>query len=377
MTVTTASSESGPQRLRRWLPLAAVLVLSRALVLLGAALAETVLVRNPNLVSGAGGPLVTSLTTWDGWWYLSIVRTGYHVAPLVASYHDYAFLPGWPALVRLLSLPVAGWEGLIAVITANVLFLAGSVLLVRLTEPLFGWSIATRSAGLMALFPFSAAFSMAYAESLFLVLMLAAFLAAERRRPGWTGVFLALATLARLQGVVLLVPLAWVLWERSGRERPTMRWLPLLLGPAAAVGLIVWTIWLTGQPGAYGAAQGAWGRTGLGGDPTGSLGEALAGPLGVVHAINLAALLFAVFLFVFARTDRIPLPYLSIPVMFIAMTVVTGSIQSIGRLILPAFPNYWTLAKRKRWFGRVAWPVISGVLLVVVSALMFAGWLVP
>ena len=37
---------------------------------------------------------------------------------------------------------------------------------------------------------------------------------------------------------------------------------------------------------------------------------------------------------------RIPLPYLMVPAMFIGMTFVSGSIQSVGRLILPAFPNY-------------------------------------
>ena len=96
-----------------------------------------------------------------------------------------------------------------------------------------------------------------------------------------------------------------------------------------------------------------------------------------MHGINLAALLFAVFLFVFARTDRIPPPYLLVPALFIGMTFLSGSIQSVGRLILPAFPNYWILAKRQRWLGRVAWPVISAVLLVGVSTLMFAGWFVP
>jgi len=351
--------------------------LSRALVLLAAWLAENVVTRNPQLSSGDAAPILRSLTTWDGWWYLSIVRTGYHAEPLVGAYHDYAFLPGFPALVHVLSLPVPGFEGLVAVLLANVLFVVGIVLLVRLTEPLFGWATATRSAALMALFPFSAAFSMAYSESLFLVLMLAAFLAVERVRPGWAGIFLVLATVTRLQGVVLLLPVAWLLWERSGRARPSLRWAALLLAPVTAVALYGWIAWLAGDPTAYGSAQGAWGRGGLGGDPGGTFGEGLGGVLALVHAINLAALLFAVFLFVFARTDRIPLPYLAVPALFIGMTFVSGSIQSIGRLILPAFPNYWILAKRGRWFGRVAWPVISGVLLVAVSTLMFAGWFVP
>ena len=56
------------------------------------------------------------------------------------------------------------------------------MLLVRLTAPRFGEAFAFRTAALLAIFPFAAVFSMAYAESLFLVLMLGAFLAAERGR---------------------------------------------------------------------------------------------------------------------------------------------------------------------------------------------------
>ena len=115
------------------------------------------------------------------------------------------------------------------------------MLLVRLTAPRFGAAFAYRSAALLAIFPFAAVFSMAYAESLFLVLMLGAFLAAERGRAVPAGLLLALATLTRLQGVALIVPLAWILWEQAGRPRAIRpSWLALLLGPLAAVGAYAW-----------------------------------------------------------------------------------------------------------------------------------------
>ena len=363
--------------IRRWLPLAGVVLLSRALVLLAAWLAENVVARNPQLTSGDGAPILRSLTAWDGWWYLSIVRTGYHAEPLVGAYHDYAFLPGFPVLLRALSLPVPGFEGLVAVLLANALFVLGLILLVRLTEPLFGWATAARSAALLALFPFSAAFSMAYSESLFLVLMLAAFLNAERARIGWTSVFLVLATFTRLQGAVLVIPVAWLLWERSERARPTARWLLLLAGPAVAAALYAWTAWLAGDPGAYAAAQGAWGRGGAGAVPLGTLAGALSGTFAVIHALNLVVLLLAVFLFVFVRTDRIPLPYASVPALFIAMVFASGSLESVGRYLAMAFPEYWLLANRRSWLGRFAWPVVSGLLLLALSMAAFAGWLVP
>ena len=102
--------------------LAAIVLVSRLLVVLAAVAAEAWSQRNPLLTGGDGAPILRSLTSWDGWWYLGIVRDGYHAAPIAGGYHDYAFLPLFPMLVRLLALPAPGWEGLIAVVAANILF---------------------------------------------------------------------------------------------------------------------------------------------------------------------------------------------------------------------------------------------------------------
>jgi hypothetical protein len=116
---------------------------------------------------------------------------------------------------------------------------------------------------------------------------------------------------------------------------------------------------------------------GLGADPQGSLATGLTGPVALVHAINFTVLIAATFLFVFVRRDRIPAPYVSVPVLFLGMTFLSGSIQSIGRLLLPAFPYDWILAKRNGFVGRVVWPVASAAMLFAVSVLMFSGWFVP
>jgi hypothetical protein len=365
-----------------WRGLAVVVVASRLVVLLAALVGENLVARNSLLTAGDGGPILRSLTSWDGWWYLGIVRDGYHAAPLDGAYQDYAFLPLYPMLVKALALPVPGWEGLVAVLLSNALFVVGIVLLVRLTAPHFGQAFAYRSAALLAIFPFTAVFSMAYAESLFLVLMLGAFLAAERGRAGPAGLLLALATLTRLQGVALIVPLAWILWERAGRPRAIRRsWLFLLLGPLAALGAYAWVIWLTGDAASYAAAQGAWGRSGLGGDATGTLGDALTNTAAVAvlftQAVNFVALIGAMFLFVFVRRDRIPPPYVSVPALFLGMVFLSGSIQSIGRLLMPAFPYQWILAGRRGIGGRWIWPAVSVTLLFLLTTVMFAGWFVP
>ncbi len=353
--------------------LIAAIAASRLIVLLASLLAEGVVVRNALLTSGDDAPILRSLTAWDGWWYLGIARDGYHVAPLVSGYHDYAFLPLWPALIRLLSWPWPAYAGLVAVLLANALFVVGLALLVRLGEGVVGRDRALLGAALLALLPFSAVFSMAYGESLFLCLSTGAFLAAERDRRSLAGVLVGLAALARLQGAVLAVPVWLVLFLRDGRRlRSSQAWL--LLGPLAAAAFLLTVGAFAGGSGAYGAAQAAWGRPGVGGATP---GQTLTDLLSVINAVQLATLLFAVFLLVYLRPDRIWAPYALIPILTLGLVFASGSLESIGRHVGSAFPNSWLLAgRRARWF-RIAWPVASAGGLLILSTAMFAGRFVP
>ncbi len=246
---------------RRYGVVAAAFGLSRLLILAAAALAEAWPGRNPALTSGSSGPLLTSLTSWDGWWYLGIARDGYHAAAVTGPYHDYAFLPLYPALVRVLSLPWPAFDGLVAVILSNVLFLVALVLLVELGEPYLGRERSERAAVLLSFAPFGAVFGMAYAESLFLVLSIGAFLAVERRRLALAGALVALAALDRLQGALLILPLAILASQRMGRPTIQLAWL--LLGPLAALGFVAYVGALTGTPGGFSGAQAGWGRAGI------------------------------------------------------------------------------------------------------------------
>lgn len=353
--------------------LIAIVAISRAIVVLAAFLAENVVARNPALTSGDSAPILRSLTSWDGWWYLGIARDGYHVQPVVGTYHDFAFLPVWPALIRLLSWPWPGYAGLVGVMLANACFVIGLVLFVKLGQTVLGDDRAIRGAALLALMPFSAVFSMAYAESLFLVLSAGAFLAAERERRTLTGVLLGVAALTRLQGAVLAVPLWLILFLRDGRRlRPTQAWV--LLGPLAAIGFVVAVGVFAGGSGAYGAAQAAWGRAGLG---AAAADQSLAGSFSLVNAVQLLTLLVAVFALVYVRADRIPLPYVLVAVLPLLLVFGSGTLESVGRHVTSALPNTWILAGRRATWFRLGWPVVSGGLLLGLSTAMFAGRFVP
>jgi len=345
---------------------------SRLLVVLAAAAAESIIPRNPQLIPDSGGPLLTSLTSWDGWWYLGIARSGYHAAAVSGQYHDYAFFPLYPALVRLLSLATPAFDGLVAVLLSNALFLMALWLLYDLTREILDEERALWSCVLLCVFPFSWVFSMAYGESLFLVLSLGSLLAAERGRAGWACVLAALAGLTRLPGLLLVAPLALILWRRAG-DRRALAWLVVV--PVGAALFAVYVGGLTGSLGALGAAQSAWGRSGVGTAAAG--GQSLGARLDPMLASFLITLLVYVFLLVYLRPDRIPLAYALVPLLTLASVLGSGNLQSIGRLGMVAFPYLWIAAGRRSAWFRSAWPAVSAGLLGILSVAIFAGWYQP
>jgi len=351
-------------------------LVSRLVVLAAALLAEGLVakglvVRNPLLTSGDSAPILRSLTSWDGWWYLGIARDGYHATPLVAAYHDYVFPPLFPALVRVISAPVPALAGPLSVLLANGLFLVGLLLLYRLSCRVLDPERAVRSCVLLCLFPLSAVFSMTYTESLFLVLMLGSLLAAERGQAPASATFAALAGVTRLVGVLLVLPLGLILWQRLA-DRRRLLWLSVV--PAGALLFGLYVAGLTGHLTALFEAQAAWGRTGLTPGPADGGSIANATPLGVSLLLALAGY---VFLFVFFRTDRIPVAYALLAALLLAVPALSGSLDSIGRYGMIAFPFVWALAGRGSRAMRYGWPVVSTVLLGVCSILLFAGWYYP
>jgi hypothetical protein len=353
--------------------LVALFVASRLLIVFAAFVAEALIPRNPLLDPGADGPILRSLTSWDGWYYLGIVRDGYQADPVSGAYSNIAFAPLYPMLVRLLSFPIKGSEGIVAILVSNVAFLIALGLLVRLGTPYLGRRRATMAAGLLVIYPFASVFAMAYTESLFLLLMFAAFLAAERGHRAWAGIFLALTVLCRLQGIALILPLGIVMLRQDGwRPRPSLGWL--LLGPLAGAAFLLYIATITGTPTAFLDAQQAWGREGIGGAPTGTTIGAMFSPYQGALVAILAA---STFLLVFVRVDRLRPEYWLVPVLFSAAELSSGSLEAVGRITMLAFPLVWILANRRSIFARRAWPAVSVGLFAIIAVLQFGGYWVP
>src|SRR4051794_9654365 len=212
---------------RWWLPRVVLAFLVARLILIGcAATAEAVAAPSRD---GPGGsvvradnrPVLGSFTTWDAVYYLGIARDGYRAGATNGPYPESVFFPLYPALVAAVA-PLVGRDlALAGVLVANVaslVGLCGAYLLARRTLASTASLLATT---LVALQPGAVAFSMAYSDGLFLALVVGTFLlavsrsntAAGRIAVGALGV---LCGLTRLQGALLVLPLAIAFYRADG-----------------------------------------------------------------------------------------------------------------------------------------------------------------
>jgi len=176
-----------------------------------------------NHISPTSHPWVNMLSRWDGGWYVEIARDGYRYEP--GSPSNAAFFPLYPLLIRgihaLLLLSANDyWWLVVAIALSNIAFLIGLTYFRALLTMDFDEELASRAIIYLLIFPTTFFFSGVYSESLFLALILGAFYYARNNRWLLAGIFAALGTLTRSQGMILALPLLIeYLRERNFRLR--------------------------------------------------------------------------------------------------------------------------------------------------------------
>jgi len=351
--------------------LLAIFLATRLLLLLVAVLAEVL------GLAGAGPayderPILRALTSWDAVYYLGIAAEGYHGQPVQADYVDWVFFPLFPALVRLVAVPL-GDIAVAGVIVANAAAFGASIVLYVLARPYIGHGRALRSVLLVSIAPGAVAFGLAYSDSLFLLLAAGAFLAAERRRYVAMAVLYALAALARPPGILLVLPLAALLLRQLG-ARPSAPWAALAGGPLALVGFSLYQGAVLGDPLAWLNGQAAWAPPSQGGSPS----VVTEGPVqAALIALLLGILLLYVPLLVLMRRDPVPLPHALVAVVAFATVFLSGQFVSSPRFLAVAWPFGWVLASRTDFAGRNLWPPLSAGLFVLFGVLHVTHLLPP
>ena len=190
---------------------------------------------------------------WDSVWFLRIAEHGYNAASGAAS----AFYPVYPLTVAGLGRVFFGHYVLAGILISLVAAFGSFLLLYQLTEERLGADGARRAVLYLAFFPFALFLQAVYSESLYLLLTLAAFALAERRRFLPAGLAAGLALLTRPTGIALLPALALLAWRERHRLRAlgSLAIAPLLF---CAYPLYLWQA--EGDPWAFVRAQRLWSR---------------------------------------------------------------------------------------------------------------------
>jgi Gpi18-like mannosyltransferase len=180
---------------------------------------------------------VTSLTgfllgpwyAWDVRYYVDIVRNGYQPGAPTANFH-----PLYPWLSTLLAAVIR--EPLLSLLlVSSIAALLLTIEFYRLARLDCNEQQAGHATALLLFWPTSVALFLPYTEALFLLLSVYCLFAARKQRFWLAALAAALATLTRQQGLFLVLPLAWEIWETSGRQwsSTVRKSLSLLLAPAA------------------------------------------------------------------------------------------------------------------------------------------------
>lgn len=313
-------------------------------------------------------PILDVLTSWDGIWYLRIVRLGYPrvVQPDVTySVPDAraAFFPLYPTLVRAVDRLLPGGDTFASLIVNFVLGALAVYLVGLLARELFDVDIAERSMVLMAIFPGSFVLSFAYTEALLLVLATGCLLCLLRRQWWAAGLLAALGTATRPNGIALVAACA-VASLLAIRERREWRSLVApLLSPIGFVGFQWWLGVHTSERWVWFRVQTeAWGEgTSFGFTALRRTWRALISPLtSPTNTITLASVVAMLLLLWFLKKYRLPAVVVAYCAVVLVLMLLPETVTARPRFLYTAFPllipaaAWFSKAHRDWWTSAVA-----------------------
>jgi hypothetical protein len=323
---------------------------------------------------GVGSLISGVLTSWDGRWYLELVRRGYPDSiPPNITYEQLearaAFFPLYPWLVRAIDVVLPGGDT-IAALSVNFVLGAISVVLVGLlARRLYSVGVAARAMTLYAVFPGSAILSFAYSEALLIVLAAACLLLLLDERWLLAGLTAALATATRPNGIAIVAACAVASFIAIRQRR---QWWSLVSVALAPIGFLFFQWYVdhtAGESGAWFRVQReAWSEgTSFGAtavtNTIGFLTSPLSSPADALTALTMAALAFMVFCAWKVRLSWILVAFCAVVV---GLMLIPETVTARPRFLFTAFPFFIAVAA---W-----WPEPSGDRDHHRASWEYAGW---
>lgn len=322
---------------------------------------------NERLISTGLPAYVWSFGNFDGVHYLGIAKDAY------AYQFTQAFFPLYPMLFGFLS-RFTGVDLLISgLLLANISFLAGLIVFYRLTSEVLDKKTAIWSCTFLLFFPTSFYFGSVYTEGLFFFLTTLSFYLFYKKKVLVASAIGMAASLTRLVGVFLSVSL-------QSPKRLTL--LPLIFVPLGLISYMVYLkfkfdnalYFLTSQT-VFGQERSTAGMV--------LLPQVIYRWIKQILTTNnltlfnstyeLMSLVFVIIMLVIAwRTTK--KEWVTFSALAIITPTLTGSLASMPRYILVAFPLFVVLGQIKSLYLKILTLVIFIILLIISTALFTRGY---
>lgn len=298
---------------------------------------------------------------WDSAWYLDIAQNGYSFKGF-EKLSNIVFFPLYPVLIKSLSfltfgnLIAAGW------ILSNFFLLLALFYLFKLVKEFHPQINPYLPILMLLIFPTAFFLNTIYTESLFLFLSLATFYYGLKRKFLLAGIFGIFASLTRITGILLFIPLAWE-YLREHNFNPIqlfrLKILPIFLIPLGTISFFLFHYFKFGDFFLFFKVESWWGRAFvLNKDHFALLENSAIVNFCLDVFFVIFALVMTYFVFKKLRTS-----YGLYMLATVTIALSTGTLMSIGRYVLVLFPMYILIASTKNEYLQKTWIFISILLL--------------
>lgn len=357
---------------------------SRLLVLCAGLVTSLVLGDPTRGVDPAVPDALAQLGGWDTTWYLDVARNGYaqDAGQVGEIFTNLAFFPLLPGVMALfIAVGVNPFVG--ALVVSNLAFLGALGALHALTASRFGETAAARATWTLALLPPAVYASLAYTEGIALACAVGAALAAVRGRYALAGLAAAAAALTRPTGIIVALLVAMLALRGPAAGRLGRVALGVVPSVAAVAAFLVWMAAARGSALLPFESQAAWDRGQLGiglvtaapDEVAAAWGHLTSGTFTARWTAAIRELAFlALYVWLLVRLWRseggLRSPWVAYSAAVLAVPLSSGTITSMARFGLMAFPLVWPLAD---WLGadrrRAArWGAVAVALIVLLVA---------
>lgn len=310
-----------------------------------------------------------NLANWDGGHYLGIAKNDYNL-------DQFVFFPLYPILINLISRITGDFLSAGLLISFVSIILAAN-LFYRLIIMDFGNKYAQKSLLALLLFPLSFHFLTVYTESLFLLLTVATFLFARRKKYLLATICAALASATRITGLATVLSLILPLYLTEGINRKN--WMVML----SPLGLVIYCFYLymmTGDPFYFIKAESTFWQGGLvlpGSALLFSFKQLFVDFSSVLDNFrNFLDLSFSLFgiLVVWQVFRKLSLDYIIFSVVALILPMFSPTIVAMPRYLLTIFPIFIVLSFFKNQYLIFFYQLISGMLLAIYAFLFIGGY---